>query len=305
MLLGRRGLSQGSTKKRAALAEGLGTILNVSRNLFDKINAFWEERGTQRVTGTLVLLGFMAILIMAELNRQGFIPEGLGLHLPSNPFFAVNAAFTLLLFFEIIALVFSLSKSVASSLGKQFEVFSLFLLRRSFEELTVFDGFIGWQEASDAIMPMFMDALGAFFVFTALGFFYRFQRHTTTIPNTRDLENFINSKKLIGLALLGVFVFICVDETVRLVAGVHTYPFFEAFYTVLIFSDILIVLLSLRYSQTYRVVFRNSGFVLATVFMRLAMTAPDTLNAIVGVASILLALCLTLAYNAYESFGIH
>ena len=38
-------------------------------------------------------------------------------------------------------------------------------------------------------------------------------------------------------------------------------------------SIVLIVLISLRYSSTYNVVFRNSGYALATVFIRLALIA--------------------------------
>ena len=46
--------------------------------------------------------------------------------------------------------------------------------------------------------------------------------------------------------------------------------FFEQFYTVLIFADILVVLLALRHSFAYDLVLRNSGFAAATVLIRLS-----------------------------------
>ena len=39
----------------------------------------------------------------------------------------------------------------------------------------------------------------------------------------------------------------------------------EPFYTLLVFADILVVLLSMRYSASYQVVFRNSGLAVATM----------------------------------------
>ena len=69
--------------------------------------------------------------------------------------------------------------------------------------------------------------------------------------------------------------------------------------TVLIFADVLMVLISLRYSTTYHIVFRNSGFAVATVLIRLALIAPAPVNALLGIASALFALGLTVAYNTF------
>ncbi len=79
--------------------------------------------------------------------------------------------------------------------------------------------------------------------------------------------------------------------------------FFEPFYTLLIFADILVVLLSLRYSATYQVVFRNSGLAVATVLLRAALSAPPYLNAALGLAAALLALTLAAAYRAFGPSG--
>jgi len=77
------------------------------------------------------------------------------------------------------------------------------------------------------------------------------------------------------------------------------YPFFKTFYTVLIFSDVLIVLISLRYTATYHVVFRNSGFALATVTLRIALAAPVYINVLLGIAASAFILGLTYAYNTF------
>ncbi|HXG82627.1 MAG TPA: hypothetical protein VNI84_01245 [Pyrinomonadaceae bacterium] len=96
------------------------------------------------------------------------------------------------------------------------------------------------------------------------------------------------------------FAAIAVHDAWRWLSGVETYPFFEVFYTVLIFSDILLVLISLRYNSTYNVVFRNSGFAVATVLIRLALTAPPFYNVGLGVAAAILSLGLAYIYNNFD-----
>jgi hypothetical protein len=72
---------------------------------------------------------------------------------------------------------------------------------------------------------------------------------------------------------------------------------FEEFYTMLVFSDILIVLISLRYSSNYIIAFRNSGFAVSTVLIRLALIAPVTMTAVLGVIAMLFNLGVLLAYT--------
>jgi hypothetical protein len=47
------------------------------------------------------------------------------------------------------------------------------------------------------------------------------------------------------------------------------------------------------------VVFRNSGLAVATVLLRIALSAPPFVNTALGIAAALLALTLTAAYNAF------
>ncbi|MFX8393307.1 hypothetical protein ABTL67_19585, partial [Acinetobacter baumannii] len=73
------------------------------------------------------------------------------------------------------------------------------------------------------------------------------------------------------------------------------------FYTMLIFVDILLVLLSLQFSSTYHVAFRASGYAAATVFIRIALIAPPYLSAALGVGATVYALGLTYSYNFFFS----
>jgi hypothetical protein len=109
---------------------------------------------------------------------------------------------------------------------------------------------------------------------------------------------------MVANILLLVLLSLGVYSVVSPLALGESVPFFNTFYTVLIFSDVLIVLISLRYSATYHVVFRNSGFAAATVMIRLALAGPRYLGTALGVAAALFNLGVAAAYN-YVAPAVH
>jgi hypothetical protein len=151
---------------------------------------------------------------------------------------------------------------------------------------------IVWSEAKGAVLHMVVNGFGALAVFVVLGFYYRLQRHRPLSYDARDTRRFVAAKKVISLALIAIFGWVAIGA-----AFSEDHHFFETFFTVLVFADVLIVLLSLRYSGSYHVVFRNSGLAVATVLLRLALSAPVYYNAALGIAAALFALGLTIACN--------
>ncbi len=267
--------------------------------VFDALHARWEDVAARRTLGTGLVLAFVGALVVIELNRQGWVPGPMAPILPTNHFAAVGLAFTLLLIIEVLGLVWTLAESVANSVGKQFELLSLILLRKAFLEFGNFGEPIVWAEVSDSLLHLLADAAGALLIFVIVGFYYRVQRHRQITRGGREENSFVAAKKVVGLLLLATFLALGVDYIWKDLRGLEAYPFFEAFYLILIFADILIVLISLRYSYSFRVVFRNSGFAIATVMIRLALTAPPYVNALLGVGAALFALGISLAYNAF------
>lgn len=84
---------------------------------------------------------------------------------------------------------------------------------------------------------------------------------------------FVISKKLLSLTLFVIFLGIGIrDAWIHIHTG-EDMRFFETIYTVLIFADIALVLISQRYMPSFHAVFRNSGFVIGTLMMRLALSA--------------------------------
>jgi hypothetical protein len=150
---------------------------------------------------------------------------------------------------------------------------------------------------------MAADATAAVLVFLLVGVFYRLQRRTESQLSEEERANFAASKEVVALVLLAVFAYQGLEAVGAMPGPELTLPslraeyFFQQFYTVLIFADILVVLLALRHSFAYDLVLRNSGFAAATVLIRLALTAPPFINGALGVGATVLAIGLTWAYN--------
>ncbi|HZY03517.1 MAG TPA: hypothetical protein VFF02_08445 [Anaeromyxobacteraceae bacterium] len=268
--------------------------------LFDWLEQAWESAVARRFVTVALVAAFLATLLAVELARHGLLPPALAAAAGGNHFHAVQVAFYLLLAYEVLGLVFGLARSVSNATGKQLEIFSLILLRQSFEAFGHLQEPLRWEQVRGAVAQMASDGVGALAIFVTLGFYYRLQRHRPASgSDPRDRATFIAAKKVIALLLLAVFLLVGGRVIVTQAFLGRPTRFFEEFYTLLIFADILIVLLAVRYSSTYRVVFRNSGLAVSTVLLRLALSAPVPVNAVLGVVAALFATGLTLAYNAF------
>ena len=279
----------------------MSLLLSLSNRLFNTVEGYLEGPSARRWIGTLLVTSFFTALFVIEVNRQGWLPSPVDERLPTNHFYAVDVAFTLFLVIEVIELVLGLATSVADALGKQFEIFSLIMLRQSFKELVDFQEPIQWTLADDAareaVQRVVVDATGALAVFVVVGFYYALQRHQRITETAAEQRRFVSYKKLLANGLLVILAVLGGYTVVQFVSNGQTIAFFDTFYTVLIFSDVLIVLLSLRYSTTYYVVFRNSGFAAATVMIRLALAGPRYIDALLGIGAALFGVALTAAYN--------
>ncbi len=267
--------------------------------LFDRLEAQWESAAARRLIATTLGIVFAATLVAFELGRRELLPAALARFTPPSHFYAVQVAFYLLLAYEVAGLVFGLARSVANAAGKQLEIFSLILLRQSFEVFGELHEPLAWPEMREVVLQMLSDAGGALALFVILGLYYRLQRHRPFTSDLKDRRSFIGAKKALALGLLLVFFALGARSLVGALAGLADHLFFEPFYTLLVFADILVVLVSLRYSSNYQVVFRNSGLAVSTVLLRIALAAPPFANALLGLAAALFALALTLAYNAF------
>ena len=274
----------------------LPTLLAWTRRVYRWLHRGWESKSVQHLVATALIFIFVGALVIIELRRLGVLPWP---WLPSNHFHAVRLGFNLLLAVEVVGLVFGLTGSPARTLGRQFEILSLILLRQSLKELVHASEPLHWDALRPFVWPMVADAAGAVAVFALVGLFYRLQREgEESAEHTPEL--FAASKEAVALVVLAIFLILAgrgVGDALVGHEGTAAYDsFFETLYTVLVFADLTIVFLSLRHSFSYEHVFRASGYAVVTVLIRIALTAPPYLNAGLGVGATLLGIALAAAY---------
>jgi len=275
-------------------------LLKWMARLFDRMAHIWQSTITARVVGSILVALFVGALIVIQLNIWHFLPEWLAQRISTNYFDAINFAFTALLIVEVISLIHAIARSVTTSLLKQFELLSLILLRDAFKAFGSFHQPLDWSQDLDPVLYMITDSFGALVIFLIIVLVSRMVKHPQITSSMDDQERFVRVKKSIALILTLAFVIFGVDHMGLFYITQPGTDFFETFYTVLIFSDILVVLVALRYVTDYFVVFRNSAFALATVLIRLALTAPPYVNVAIGVAASLFVLGLIYFYNRFH-----
>lgn len=275
----------------------MNTFIHKIAGLFDVLNRYWTGAKNQKMIGAALVLVYLLTLLIVFIHKNTGFLAGWKTAVFDNYFSAISLAFIFLLIVEILSLVFVLSQSVTRSLIKQFEILSLILLRDAFKEFGDLEELVSWHSLNDPIFHILTDAFGAVLIFLIIAFITRIKKNEMITKNEKEQSSFINMKKIIALSLIAVFIVLGITELIRSQFFGLPGHFFYHFYTALIFSDILIVLISLRYNYSYLVLFRNSGFALATVLIRLALISPPYFNIILGVSAGILTLGIVLVYS--------
>ena len=282
--------------------EPMTKIYNWATYAFDPLHQFWEKDSTQRTVAGILVFVFLFALAAIELKRQGWLPGGLSDMIPANHYMAINLAFTLVLILEVVSLIFTLPCSISKAVGKQFEILALILLRSAFKALADFPEPIAITGHEQELWIILTDGGGAVVIFALLGVYTLLRRQLDeTLSGGPILYKFVAAKKLVALVMLVIFLGMGVKNGLLLFSGQQPFHFFKSFYTVLIFSDIMLVLIAQRFLPEFRAVFRNSGFALATLLIRLALTAPPYYNVLIGIGAATFACLLTLVYNTFYS----
>ncbi len=283
-------------------------IVRVSTYLFDPLHFWWEREDTQKSVASLIIVTFLVWLSLIELKRNGMVfPAGDIFPLvPKNPFDAVHLAFSLLLIFEVVTFIFVLPCSFSKAVAKQLEILSLIFLRNCFKLLVEFDEPVDFSAHLELIYQIGAYSLGALLLFGILAIYhgYLLRAHPTdeAKEDAMTVYYFVGAKKAISLVLIVIFLSMGIYNLFALFNQTEPIKFFREFYTILIFSDVLIVLISHRFFPSFRDIFRNSGYAIATLLMRLCLTAPPYYDVLIGGFSALFAVSLTYICKRTEGF---
>lgn len=259
------------------------SILQFLDRLAELILSPAARKAVEHALVQLALGLFLLHLLLFLVHEAGWLPFPMPESLFGHPLHVLYTPFSAILVAEVYLLVYHLPSSFARSMGKQLEIVSLIEIRSVFRDLSAL------QETDTAGIvwpwndPFFPHIVGAVLLGGSLVAFYRILPRRLARMEDQDLARFIRFKRhlaaMLGVALAGIalwsFGHWCLDMASH-ARGLATVPmdpnavFYQDFFTVLIFVDVILLVTSLRYLSDYGLILRNSGFVVATIILRLS-----------------------------------
>ncbi|MBC7569537.1 MAG: hypothetical protein H7319_07375, partial [Spirosoma sp.] len=238
----------------------------------------------------------------------------------TNPIAAIYTPFSFILTYEVYLLVYYLPKSTTTYIGKQYEIITLILIRRAFKDLANLKFTANWFTVRDDLQ--FTYDIGATLILFFLIFvFYKLsERRIKTeqkTPSSNDTLQFIKVKKIMATLLIPVLValaiysfghwvyenFISISLAVNTIKDINKI-FFDEFFTVLILTDVLLLLISFLQTDKFSTVIRNSGFIISTILLKLSFSIDGLLNTFLIVVAVLFGVAILAIHNRYNTIVV-
>jgi hypothetical protein len=235
-----------------------------------------------------------------------------------NPIVAIYTPFSFILIYEVYLLIFYLPKSISKYIGKQYEIVTLILIRRIFKDLSKIKFTPDWFELKGDLQFTY-DIIGTIILFYLIFYFYKLNQKKQEkdkdekVILTPEVANFVETKKLIATLLVPVLLilatysfgnwifenFITVSKIVGSIRDINKI-FFDEFFTVLILTDVLLLLISFFHTDEFSKVIRNSGFIISTILIKLSFGIEGLLSTVMAVVAVIIGVILLRIHNQYE-----
>ena len=258
----------------------------------------------------LAIGGFIIHLILILFETQyGVDLFSAKTNLSSNPISALYTPFTFILVYEAFLLIYYLPRSFTTSVAKEYEIISLVLIRKIFKDIPNLD-----LNNNDILNPnniqLLYDLSAVIIIFYMI---YLFKKTWHDIPKKetkKNLERFISYKKLLSVLLLPTLLLLCIYNfadwfnsvfyNISVFSGNVDGVFFKDFFTILILVDVLILLLSLQYTERYSQLIRNTGFIISTILLRLSFGVDGLLSIVLLLLGVVFGLIILKIYKLAE-----
>ncbi len=230
---------------------------------------------------------------------------------------AIETPFNVILFYEVLTLIAALPASTTRSIVNQFEIVSLIFLRDVFKELASISGPGLVHGHLRGMTPLLTDMWAGLLMFVLATLFqviaYRQVQMPRTEAHVTGRLRYVDSKKMIAAGLTALLVSLAVYHTARMITStvqaallhkpitLHTTAdLYNDIFTVMIFTDVFVVILSLLLTGRYEMVFRNAAYVVATILIRFSLMEEPPYGAALAVLSAVFAILTGLVFNYHS-----
>ncbi len=277
-----------------------------------------DERGTlPRVTIIAALLGLAIHVSLVTYVRFASTPAPLLAGIGTNYLAALYTPFSFVLFYEVMLLILAIPASTTKAIGKQYEVLSLVVIRNVFKDIAEFESVINLGAQLDEFQAVLLDLGGGLLMFMLVTVFNAIDRRRQSDASrvefdSTKVEQFVGRKQVIALTLTAVMLGLAVFSLISWTADVITATragmapqvdiekvFYVELFSVMIFADAILLLLSLELTHHYGIVFRNAAFIASTVLLRFAIAGSKPYDIVLGLLAIAGGTLVLLTYRMY------
>jgi hypothetical protein len=203
---------------------------------------------------------------------------------------AIYTPFSFILFYEVLLLVIIIPKSISEFIGKQFEVITLITLRSFFHDIADLDFGKALSIEDVHLLSLVYDLIASLLMLAATMFYYKIYKNSQRSEVITDIQHFVAIKKVMSFLMM-IILFILsfsslsswVMELYSAMQSNQNYPnpntvFYDDFFTVMIFMDVFLLIVSFMYHFSFYMIFRNASFIITTILLRMSLTAEKPIN---------------------------
>jgi len=281
--------------------------------LHDLIFSEANKTALKHLVIRLSIAGFVLHLSLIFLARSLPHPPLLIAEAGQNYLTAISTPFNFILFYEVLTLIAALPSSTTRSIANQFEIVSLIFIRDVFKDIATASDLMVQHRLSMEALPVFLDMWAGFLMFFLVAVFQhvslRRARPTEASGPSPGRARFVAQKKVVAIGLAALLLGMAAYNLgVLAVAVFHALQtgqggiepattFYNDLFTVMIFTDVLILILSLVVSGQYENVFRNAAFVVSIILIRFALTEGYPYGAPLALLAMIFAILTLLVFN--------
>lgn len=274
-------------------------MLEWNKKTFQLTMGDFSEEYIRKVAMVFAVVGFFVHIVVWALFETGNITiTGEASELVKSPLSTLYTPFSILLVYEVYQLIRTIPESFSSSVGKQYEIATLLVVRDILKRLSEVENSEGWNISSNLGFLLVECAAFLVLLYTSLTYFRISSSSEKSEQMADNVAIFVEAKRGIANAMLLIFLataaysfYTWVDSVQDGGGSVSRAIFFLDFFTFLILADILILLISYWFYTDFGNLARNTGFVLSTVIIRVAISSEGissmilfTLSGLLGIA---------------------
>ena len=283
----------------------MNRIENLHNNVFSKKNVELFEKNIM----LLAVVGFIIHLLLIFIENYYTLDIfSSRTNLSSNPISALYTPFTFILVYEAFLLIYYLPRSFTTSVAKEYEIISLVLIRKIFKDIPEIS-LEPDQILNENNLQLIYDLLAVIVIFYLIYLFKKTWVNTPKRKTNKNLEKFINYKKLLSVLLVPTLLILCFVNFYEWFIQVfisQSYTdnlngvFFIDFFTILILVDVFILLISFQYTERYSQLIRNTGFIISTILLRLSFSAEGLYSILLLILGVIFGLVILRIYKLAE-----